>query len=599
MDVEPWLQNTRVKNVWPLRSLPLPASPFDIGGGPCARVASRVVSMELTEILTSPWSENMHPRRIYVHFYDSWADHVQHFVQHFKVSLAGHGLIQMEADTESSYEADAESAVVVVAERSLLSRCELMGQWSRDDTAMAIELKYQAATRANSASPIVYALEQVVTSATVEGVPAAAPSGLPHQKKPNNRGLRGVCESKIHFYSPLSCISSQGNIYGVVSSYTKPKLCDNGRRDYEMTVSLIDESRPLRSQALYVNVFAATVELLPNILCIGDILRIHKLILNKYDHHDVGTSSSTVSVNAVIRQDHDGTLKLLHAATTKPTVFTSSDYDRCLALMTWSKQTLAVDTTLPPRNTKGYIHLAQCKSLESRDIVDILAKVIHISQPENTTTSDSGTLDISDGHDDETTIPVHVHVDWAMLTSRWLVPAAAAGLQWVKLRAVELELKDDGAMAFHFRAYSTVEILPNYLYEVRHALERSEPLRRKRSSTVVQPPPTSAHHQQQQPYPTLKLAELLTLQPPRMAYCSAQVVDVWVSDLPISSTPGPSAFSCVLRLQDSSASVDAILHGLHAVVFALLRHQHVIDWRRRKRSLRGCIVVVVTTPRRL
>ncbi|RHY97672.1 hypothetical protein DYB35_006256 [Aphanomyces astaci] len=166
MDVEPWLQNTRVKNVWPLRSLPLPASPFDIGGGPCARVASRVVSMELTEILTSPWSENVHPRRMYVHFYDSWADHVQHFVQHFKVSLAGHGLIQMEADTESSYEADTESAVVVVAERSLLSRCELMGQWSRDDTTMAIELKYQAATRANSASPIVYALEQVVTSAT-------------------------------------------------------------------------------------------------------------------------------------------------------------------------------------------------------------------------------------------------------------------------------------------------------------------------------------------------------------------------------------------------------------------------------------------------
>ncbi|RLO10800.1 hypothetical protein DYB28_009375 [Aphanomyces astaci] len=279
--------------------------------------------MELTEILTSPWSENMHPRRMYVHFYDSWADHVQHFVQHFKVSLAGHGLIQMEADTESSYEADTESAVVVVAERSLLSRCELMGQWSRDDTAMAIELKYQAATRANSASPIVYALEQVVTSATVAGILYIS------------NGIRGILK--------------------------------------------------------YIDI---------------DPFKEFLLLLHLVDY---------------------------------PTK------------RTWSKQTLAVDTTLPPRNTKGYIHLAQCKSLESRDI---------------------GTLDISDGHDDETTIPVHVHGDWALLTSRWLVPAAAAGLPWVKLRAVELELKDDGAMAFHFRAYSTVEILPNYLYEVRHALER-------------------------------------------------------------------------------------------------------------------------------
>ncbi|ETW02031.1 hypothetical protein, variant 1 [Aphanomyces invadans] len=551
MEVDAWLQHTRVRNVWPLRSLPLPDSPFDIGGGPCAKAASRVVSMELVEIVGNFWGENAHaPRRVYVHFYDLWADHVQHFVQHFMVGLSGRGVIQLEAESESLGDLDADSPQIVVADRSLLDHCDLTGQWTSD--AMEIELKYRAATRENSSRPIVYGPVQVLTSTTIA---AAAMPTAAQKKKPNERGLRGVGESKIVFYSSLVNISSQGNIYGVVTSYTKPKLSGSGRRDYVMTVSLIDESRPLRQQAYYVNVFAATVEMLPKIVFIGDILRVHKLVLNKYEDHDVGTSSSTVSTNVVIRAGADDSLTVLHSQAT--CTFTSSDYDRCQALIKWSRETLATDTTLPPRNTRGYIHLANCKSLVTGDVVDVVAKVVKMSQDD--ATFDSGLLSVSDGYDDETCIPLRVHEEWSMLTSLGLLPAVES--HWCKFRAVELELQDDGAtMTLHFRAKSSLEILPDNIYEVRHALERSDPLKAKRSTTGVQPMSALC--------PAMSLVELLLLQPPQLAQCTAQVIDVWVSDAPHSMpTSTALGYTCVLRLQDSTASIDAILHGNNAQTF--------------------------------
>ncbi|KAH9155487.1 hypothetical protein AeRB84_002531 [Aphanomyces euteiches] len=165
MDHAAWLQRTRVTAVWPMRTLPLAAaSEFDIDTGPCASAASRVVSMEVVEIMTSVSHESSEtPQRIYVHFYDKWADHVQHFVQHFKVGFFGRGVKHWEDATES-YDVNNENACIVIAEHQILVDAGLLHPSSPIED---ITIKFNVARREALVSPITYGEEVTISSATL------------------------------------------------------------------------------------------------------------------------------------------------------------------------------------------------------------------------------------------------------------------------------------------------------------------------------------------------------------------------------------------------------------------------------------------------
>ncbi|KAF0736727.1 hypothetical protein Ae201684_007174 [Aphanomyces euteiches] len=547
MDHAAWLQRTRVTAVWPMRTLPLAAaSEFDIDTGPCASAASRVVSMEVVEIMTSVSHESSEtPQRIYVHFYDKWADHVQHFVQHFKVGFFGRGVKHWEDATES-YDVNNENACIVIAEHQILVDAGLLHPSSPIED---ITIKFNVARREALVSPITYGEEVTISSATLN-------DEVPQEVRSINRGSRGVAENRIYFYTTLSALTNNANTYGIVTSFSKPKRSTNGRNDFEMTVSLIDESRPERSQAFYVNVFDAAIENLPQLLYIGDILRFHTLALNAYEGYSVGISSSHVTRFLVVRENQanpQGPLDLIHPY--KTCTFTPTDEERCRSLIAWSKKVLAQDQTFLPRNTQGFILLDNCFNLESRTIVDVLVKVVGMSKD---FLSDSGVFRVSNGYNDESSVSLRVHREWTSLTRRGLIPTVEK--RWCKFRSIEIKI-DHGAIQLLYNKISSLEILPDYLYEVREAIKRA-------SMNVTNPAPTTTLWTNNISLAKMTIAEFINSPAPHRALCFANVADIWPSNIASITTMIDSHFNymCVFRLEDYTASIDAILYGKEAVL---------------------------------
>ncbi|KDO29143.1 hypothetical protein SPRG_05386 [Saprolegnia parasitica CBS 223.65] len=559
MGVDAWLQETVVLCVWPRRSLPLSDATFDIGGGPCASVASRVVTMEVEE-LHPPLAE-VPPRRSLVYLYDDWADKVASFLK------KGHVETESMASTASQA---TDFSCVVVASPTLLEAAGLFihddssDNDDDDDAPRTIFLRYQEPIRAPNSDQVAY--ERLCTLRADTRPP-------PPSKK---RRLRVGDEYQ---YTPLASLGERtADVYGVVVSYTTPKQSSRGRMDFEMTIAITDESRPERAQALYINVFARDLAHLPRILAVGDVVRFHKLLMSRYN--GVLVALCTRASRFVVFRMADGSdTDVVMTHTYETVTYHPSDKARAIALLQWGAATLLNDHTQCPRNHFGPPRaLRHCYPAAYVDVIAYVESPFRAGHPAVAVVSDRMHV----------TAEVHVHAHFAALDAMgW---AAAAVGRWCRFRGVEVTATD--SLVLHFRVSSSLEIYPTPATPPR-------PLPLDRIVTRV-PREIAA-------LGCVNLAVFLTRPVPCKAHVLAEIVDVSPRTAGAFTTRmnNRDVYMGLLRLQDATASVDAILFGADGELFFGRPARHGDDTeaadaqlthlRTHRQPLQWCLVSYRTT----
>jgi hypothetical protein len=111
-----------------------------------------------------------------------------------------------------------------------------------------------------------------------------------------------------------------------------------------------------------------------------------------------------------------------------------------------------------------------------------------------------------------------------LLRARGLFSVLQHGQHWCKLR--ELQVIQESAptpkIAFNFSAFSGLEILPDYIYEVRQLTHDQDHVYPSRIRSIL--------FHDEWPLSTMTLAQLTQEIPPCRALCRAQVVDIWPTD---------------------------------------------------------------------
>ncbi|EQC29082.1 hypothetical protein SDRG_13242 [Saprolegnia diclina VS20] len=534
MGADAWLQETVVLCVWPRRPLPLADATFDIGGGPCASVASRVVTMEVEE-LHPPLAE-VPPRRSLVYLYDDWADKVAGFLKKYRVGFFGDGLFQGHVETDSMASTASQAtdfSCVVVAAPELL---EAAGLFIHDDDdsenddepapRRSIFLRYQEPIRAPNSDQVAY--ERLCTLRAETRPP-------PPSKK---RRLR---VGDKYQYTPLAALGERtADVYGVVVSYTTPKQASRGRMDFEMTLAIIDESRPERAQALYINVFAPDLAHLPRILAVGDVIRFHKLVLSRYN--GVLVALCTRASRFVVFRLADGSsTEVVLTHTYESVTYLPSDKARAIALLQWGASTLPTDHTTCPRNHFGPPRaLRHVYPAAYVDVVAFVESPFRAGHPAVAVVSDRMHV----------TAEVHVHAHFATLdTMGWT--AAAVG-RWCRFRGVQVTATD--SLVLHFGVMSSLEIYPT----------PATPPRLPPLDRIVTTVPRAIAA-----LSCVSLATFLTTPVPCKAHVMAEIVDVSPRTAAAFTTRmnNQTVYMGLLRLQDATASVDGILFGADGEMF--------------------------------
>ncbi|OQR99768.1 phospholipid-transporting ATPase [Achlya hypogyna] len=537
MGAEPWLTDTVVVNAWRKRSLPLADATFDVGGGPCSEVADRVVTLEVEEL--QPPTHVLPPRRTLVHLYDEWADKAATFVQRYRVGFSGSGLFQGHVESSSGSSTLSQStdfACVVVARPELLEEAGLFIYEHSNETTEGnadIVLRYQEPIKAPNSDQVTYQAERFLH---FDSEAPAVPQG---------RKSRRLRESREYMYTPLETLGERSAcLYGVVTSYTTPRVADRGRRDYEMTISIIDESRPERAKALYINVFAPTLDALPRILTIGDVIRFHDLLLARYKGYLVGLS--TKKTRHVVFRFAPGSHSPPVVEVSHPyadITYLPSDEARALTLLRWGASVLPKDCTQLPRNAHGPPReLRHCFPVETVDVVAFVSSFDVSEAPA------PAVAVVTDQEHVTTQLYVHAHAR-TLQAMGWT--KAAVG-RWCKLRAVEATAKDH--LVFHFRPWSSLEIYPRVLEPA--PLAPLLPIQTRVPAAIAalecmclatflrQPVPCKAH----------VMAEIAAISPERASeFTTRHGLDY--------------VYMGIFRLQDPTGSVDAILYGADGATF--------------------------------
>ncbi|KAK1948515.1 Protection of telomeres protein 1 [Phytophthora citrophthora] len=607
-----------VKRAYPLQALEPKASDggelgtFGPGVGPCGPEASKLMVVVLENHIL--WLHIFFTymtkfsltgfvivgarttfETLLVFFYDKWAEKVKFLKRHasfwsYKLKISGLGLVQLQ--WEAGMETEERVQCVVVAERSLLRKTlDRLPQLFTFPHGVAIQVAYEEPQRLPESDQLVY---------------------LPPRIKPKNgkRTLdKATVSSPAYRYSSLSeLVDGYADIYGVVINMTLPKKT-NGR-DLCMTVSVTDETCPTREKAIPINIFYPTIEKMPKITCVGDIIRFHKVKIQRYQDNIQGLCMSKATRHLVLRESTGGKLEQLTSSDTW--TFELSDEKRARQLIKWSRTSMMEDTTLPPGCEQAPKLLSELKSVEG--FVDLVVRVLYLDDSDEPVrlivwdgsgnAADSDPLILQTLEDKNVRVPAKGLLKEVVMSSCWSLVRdmgfVKGILTWCRFRNLAVAINEPvpGAPVvpgrleiLRFREGTSIMLMPDFTLDVQHriALLNGTPVASTQETTHAKPQPPSQSHKPttslpvvvttlipdhiQNKIPVTPLREILnSSKSPRKFHCLARVRSIWPTDIEKICKPRPDnssefQYSFALTIEEGNDSLNIIVYGKDAEHF--------------------------------
>ncbi|KAJ0397974.1 hypothetical protein P43SY_003882 [Pythium insidiosum] len=534
-----------IKHAYPLETLgddtrTLSAA-FSLGRGPCGHCGvHKVVAWEVQlHILSIAVAHSVDT--CYVFLYDAWADAVQRFQRHFRVHLRGTGLVAVDHWDVGHDTEDVQRCFVVAEPQILRNANERSPRLLPRPTGTTLEIQYEEPQSLPDSDQLMYLPMKVLRARDLlhplkDRAPAVSLGpGVP---RPNARGKRQLAEYQAqtggdgatgapYMYTKLSeLIPGYANVYGVVVNASLPKRSEGS--DFYMSVHVIDETTPRREDATQVMVFYPTLEKMPKILYVGDIVRFHKIKINRYQDRIQGVCSSPPykEFTAARFIVWDG----------------SGDDSTCRDL--FDKLAREKDTVpfIPTRGLLMEIIIDSCWVVMEQ--MELLTRLTS---------------------------------QWCRFRNLAVASEQSEGAnarQWYEL---------------HFREVSSVMLVPDFVPDVQQRQPQREipcsnnTAHSPHKENTSMPAPSSEpalhpittilprHVIEKVPITAIRTV-LATPQVPRKYRCQAKVVRVWPSDLtkickPLGNRPEEFVYSFVVRLADATGELDVIVHGSDAENF--------------------------------
>ncbi|ETP41979.1 hypothetical protein, variant 1 [Phytophthora nicotianae P10297] len=607
--------NGSIKRAYPLQSMRSAsghvstASPgggelgmFGPGVGPCGPDAARLVAIIV--------ENNRTFESCLVFFYDNWATKMQFLKRHYKLRVKGRGLVALE--WEAGAETEERMQCVVVAERNVLKKTlDRKPRLFNFPHSLHIEVAYEEPQRLPDSDQLRYLPSKTITTRDLHSATPARQTLIqaqaPPRKKPNH-GKRTLevarMTSPAYRYSPLSeLVDGFADIYGVVVNMTLPKKTSG--RDFCMTVSVTDESCPTRAAAIQVNIFYPTIEKIPKIKFVGDIIRFHKVKIQQYQDRIQGLSLSRATRHLVLREKANGSLEQVTNSDTW--TFESSDELRTRKLLKWARKSLAEDDTLPQGCSLAPKLLSELKFAEG--FIDLVVRVLNVDdcdEPVRLTVWDgSGSAEESDQvlvralQDKGVAVPPYGLLKEVIMSSCWLVVREMCFVDgmlknWCRFRnlAVGVDEPIPGAVIapggreiLRFREVSSFVLMPDFALDVRRrcslmgtpnsSITANNDQLRTCSPTENRVSPeqvvTVIPDRIRKNIPVTPLREILSSpQTPRKFHCWARVRSIWPNDIekickPKSGNSDEFIYSFALTVEEGSESLSIIVYGKDAV----------------------------------
>lgn len=541
---------------------------------------------------------------------------MQFLKRHYKVRIKGRGLVALE--WEAGAETEERVQCIVVAERNVLKKTlERKPRLFNFPHSLYIEVAYQEPQRLPESDQLRYLPSKTSTTRDLySATPTRHPRGevhAPAKKKPNH-GKRTLEVARIaspaYRYSPLSeLVDGYADIYGVVVNMTLPKKTSG--RDFCMTVSVTDESCPTRATAIQINIFYPTIEKMPKIKYVGDIIRFHKVKIQQYQDRIQGLSSPRATRYLVLREQPNGALEQVTNSDTW--TFKPSDDQRTRKLLKWARKSLAEDDTLPQGCSLAPKLLSELRFAEG--FIDLVVRVLNVDdsdEPVRLTVWDgSGNAAESDRaliralQDKGAVVPPYGLLKEVIMSSCWSVVREMGFVDgmlktWCRFRNLAVGIDEPipgtavapgGREVLRFREVTSFVLMPDFALDVqrRCSLTTRPNLSTTASNDQIRAPSVAENlvrgglrpvqvitvipDRIQKNIPVTPLREILSSsKAPRKFHCCARVRSIWPSDIekickPTSGNTSEFIYSFALTVEQESESMNIIVYGKDAEHF--------------------------------
>ncbi|KAL0464148.1 UNVERIFIED_CONTAM: Protection of telomeres protein 1b [Sesamum latifolium] len=164
----------------------------------------------------------------------------------------------------------------------------------------------------------------------------------------------------------IACINQRVNLIGVVVETSLPKSTKG--TDYFCSVKIIDDSRP--SLGIYINFFAETMEKLPHVGSVGDIIMVSHVVVKIRGSEVYALFNKAFSSFALFEgRDHSGKELVPYQISSR---YKARDQDKkfILGLRKWSMQ----------HKIEGLNESLQLREIKEGGHLNLLCKILHISE---------------------------------------------------------------------------------------------------------------------------------------------------------------------------------------------------------------------------
>ncbi|EEY65547.1 uncharacterized protein PITG_03043 [Phytophthora infestans T30-4] len=461
---------------------------------------------------------------------------MQFLKRHYKVRIKGRGLVALE--WEAGAETEERVQCIVVAERNVLKKTlERKPRLFNFPHSLYIEVAYQEPQRLPESDQLRY---------------------LP-SKTSTTRDL----------YSATPTRHPRGEVHAPAK---------------KMTVSVTDESCPTRATAIQINIFYPTIEKMPKIKYVGDIIRFHKVKIQQYQDRIQGLSSPRATRYLVLREQPNGALEQVTNSDTW--TFKPSDDQRTRKLLKWARKSLAEDDTLPQGCSLAPKLLSELRFAEG--FIDLVVRVLNV--------------DDSDEPDKSAAVPPYGLLKEVIMSSCWSVVREMGFVDgmlknWCRFRNLAVGIDEPipgtavapgGREVLRFREVTSFVLMPDFALDVqrRCSLTTRPNLSTTASNDQIRAPSVAENlvrgglrpvqvitvipDRIQKNIPVTPLREILSSsQAPRKFHCCARVRSIWPSDIekickPTSGNTSEFIYSFALTVEQESESMNIIVYGKDA-----------------------------------
>ncbi|CEG37968.1 Predicted telomere binding protein [Plasmopara halstedii] len=599
--------NGSVKRAYPLQSLCSMSSgtstmssagrelgAFGPGVGPCGPDASQIVVIVVENHI------------LLMFFYDEWASKMQFIKRHYKLQISGQGLVTLE--WEAGAETEERMQCIVVAERNVLKKTlDRQPRLFPFPKSLHIKVVYEEPQRLPESDQLRFLPPKTITTRDLHSVISSKdPQNNDYSppRKKANHGKRmlekATNPSTVYRYSCLSeLVDGYADIYGVAVNMTLPKKTSG--RDFCMTVSLTDESRPTRAEAIHINIFYPTIAAMPKIKYVGDIIRFHKVKIQQFQNRIQGLSLHRATRFLVLREQATGDLEQLTNSDTW--TFEPSDEHRTRALIEWAKKSIAEDKSLPQGYSFAPKFLSELKYAEG--FTDLVVRVLHLDDKAEPTrliiwdgsglAADSDRVLVQILQDEDIPVPVYGLLKEVVMSSCWSVVREMGFIDgmltnWCRFRNLAVgideplpEVAPERTITLRFREVTSFVLMPDFALDVQRRLVLNNLTAGTTSEdqNCVHSPTTNGSMKVItvipehiiKSIPVTPLREILrSKQTPRKYHCCAQIRSIWPTEIvkickPKASNSSDFIYSFVLGVQEGSDYINVIVYGNDAEHF--------------------------------